>query len=174
MQVLDGQHEGAVAGQFLEQVDSMLEELGTPVLIIWSVTRSAKVGKQAGELALRTFRCAFQIRAQIPVQPAQCGDQGRERQVLGAHFEAVTQRGDRTGLLGHRQELLQQSGLADTRLTPDQHGRRFSGRRSAQGPIEHCEFTAAADEGRADRGVGRKIDDVIERRRSSHCSNALR
>src|SRR5512147_2628096 len=146
VQVLDRQHHSAIAGQPLEKLRRALEKPGPPVLVTRRGTRTTEIGQQDPEVLLVAPCCSFQLCSQHTVQLAQRSDQRSVRKSLSAYLQAVTQRGDGSGLLRRSPELLQQPGLTDPRLTPNQHNLRLTRERALQRAIKSLELTTAADE----------------------------
>ncbi len=150
VQVLHGEHQGAVRAQPLEQAGGVLEEVGPPVLVVGLPVGLAEVGEQPGEVALHPGGGRLQLGAQRAVQPAQRGGQRRVRQALGADLRTAAERGHHAvgirALAGLVQELLQQPGLADPRLPADQDGLRPALPRPAQRRGQHGDLGATADE----------------------------
>lgn len=116
----------------------------------WRRGGPRQLGQEAGQLALLPGAGGGHLLGQGPAQGAQGGRERGERQSVGPDLDARSDRDDGVAPLGGRDELLDQPGLADTRLAADQQRLRLTGRGPPECLGEQGELLASADENGAD------------------------
>lgn len=150
VQVLQDEHDRAVGGDLLQQASGEFEEAGGAVLVGGVPVDLAQLGQEAGQLALLAGAGGGHLLGQGPAQGAQGGRERRERQPVGPDLDAGADGDHGVAPLGRRDELLDEAGLADTRLTADQQRLRIAGSGPRERPGERGELLGAPDEHGAD------------------------
>jgi hypothetical protein len=117
VQVLHHEDDRALLGEPGEQRPDQLEQVAPAGLAV--VGRQAQLGQQAGELGLAPAEDGPPV---VPGQLAQRGRERGERQALLTELEALA---EEDAGVGGPAELLDEPGLADPGLTPDEEGGRF-------------------------------------------------
>ncbi|GAA3493356.1 hypothetical protein GCM10019016_004550 [Streptomyces prasinosporus] len=157
VQVLQGEDDGVLGGDALQQARGEFEEAGHALFVPAGLAGGggAELGQQVGEFLLLPGGGCGELGGQVAAQPAQGGGEGGEGQPVGADLDAAAERDDRAPAVGRRGELLEEAGLADAGLTADQQRLRFAGAvgRPGERVVQRVELSGAADEHGTD-GLG--------------------
>lgn len=147
VEVLQDEHDRAVAGEAFQEPQGQFEEAGGGVLVGGLVAAGvAQFGQQAGELGLLAVGGGGEFVGEPAAEGAQCGGEGGEGEPVGAELDATAEGDDGTLLAGRVEELLDEPGLADPRLAADEQRLGLSRGRAGERLGEGGEFAGAADE----------------------------
>lgn len=150
MQVLQDEDDGAVGGEALQQPDGQFEEAGRAVLTEGAADRGAQLGEDPGQFALLALGRRGDLLGQQPPQAAQGGGEGREGQSVAADLHTAADRDDRVVTARAGDQLLDEPGLADPRLTADEQRLRLADGGAGERIGEYGQLAVATDEHRTD------------------------
>jgi hypothetical protein len=170
VEVLDGQQDGAVASEALEQRQERFEDarLGRRVAVVRGHRRGRReLGQEAREPGPGGRAELVEHGVAVAREGSQGGDDGGVRKLVLPQGDAIAGDDPRLGVERQALELLQQARLADARLTRDEGERRAPCRSVVHGRLQLRELAGAAYEPAA-RHACAHGSSIARRRRCGH------